>query len=39
MLSSDPRLASKEASPIRPAFQLSSMKRRIEVWSVDVWST
>ena len=35
----DPARASSESSPIRPVDQLSSMKRRIEVWSVWVWST
>src|SRR5690348_519633 len=39
MLSSDPALASNDASPIRPVFQLSSMNRVIEDWSVVALST
>jgi hypothetical protein len=39
MLSSEPARLSNEWSPIRPTRQLSSMKRRIEVWSVRLWST
>ena len=34
-----PAFWSKDELPIRPVFQLSSMKRRIEDWSVVVWST
>src|SRR5664280_7292 len=34
-----PAFSSKEKLPVRPVFQLSSMKRRIEDWSVVVWST
>ena len=36
---SDPARVSKEASPIRPVCQLSSMNRVIEACSVRVWST
>src|ERR1035437_1860811 len=34
-----PAFASKEKLPMRPVLQLSSMKRRIDDWSVVVWST
>src|SRR5262249_30029348 len=36
---SEPACASNEWSPILPVCQLSSMKRRIDDWSVTVWST
>src|SRR5262249_41912364 len=36
---SAPARSSNELSPMRPVFQLSSMNRRMEVWSVTVWST
>jgi hypothetical protein len=39
MLMSEPARASNDEPPIRPKFQLSSMNRRIEVWSVREWST
>jgi hypothetical protein len=34
-----PASASIDWSAMRPSFQLSSMKRRIEDWSVRLWST
>jgi hypothetical protein len=34
-----PASASIDWSPMRPSFQLSSTKRRIEDWSVRLWST
>ena len=39
MLRSEPAGASKEWSPIRPGSQLSSTNRRIDLWSVSVWSS
>ena len=36
---SEPATSSNERSPIRPSSQLSSTKRRIDDWSVSVWST
>ena len=39
MPASEPASASNESPPILPVPQLSSMNRRIDDWSVSVWST
>ena len=40
MSASEPAIRSNEISLIRSPFsQLSSMKRRIDVWSVSAWLT